>query len=127
MATAWGDTALIGETAFGLAATYRVRLENTGQTIVCRAGESVLAALIRTGTKGVSVGCRGGGCGVCKVAVLSGQIGSTKPMSRSRVSEADELARRVLACCVYPQSDIEVCAIGQLGKRFCAGMTGLAA
>jgi ferredoxin len=107
-----------------LAGSYLVRLKNTGEILACRAGESVLAALVRTGSKGIPVGCRGGGCGVCKVAVLSGRFGSAKPMSRSRVSEADELARHVLACCIYPQSDIEVCAIGRLGVRLSACMAG---
>ncbi|MGZ9710015.1 2Fe-2S iron-sulfur cluster binding domain-containing protein [Glaciimonas sp. GNP009] len=92
---------------------FSVMLVNTGQTVTCKAGETLLAAFMRSGKKGIPVGCRGGGCGVCKIEVISGQI-HTKPMSRSHVREEDERARRLLACSVYPLSDLKVSAIGRL-------------
>ncbi|RJG04416.1 ferredoxin [Noviherbaspirillum sedimenti] len=111
-------------TTSGQIAAYQftVRLSNSGETVACKAGETLLAAIARTGKKGIPVGCRGGGCGVCKVEVLSGQV-HTRQMSRRHVSEDDERSGRLLACCVYPASDLQVCAIGRLGQRLLATST----
>ena len=53
------------------------------------------------------VGCRRGGCGICRVSVLSGAYDSG-PMSRACVSAEDEAAGVVLACCIYPRSDLSL-------------------
>jgi hypothetical protein len=47
------------------------------------------------------VGCRGGGCGVCRVRVLDGAY-TTLRMSRQAHVEADEAAGVVLACRIVP-------------------------
>ncbi len=51
------------------------------------------------------VGCRRGGCGVCRARVLAGDYRVT-PMSRAHVTEADEAEGVVLACAIYAQSDL---------------------
>ncbi|PUA20859.1 ferredoxin [Glaciimonas sp. PCH181] len=94
---------------------FEVLLVNSGEYVTCKASETLLAALIRTGKKGIPVGCRGGGCGVCRIEIISGEV-ATKRMSRSQVSEEDERAQRLLACSVYPLSDLKVYAIGRLGR-----------
>ena len=38
---------------------------------------------------GIQVGCRGGGCGVCRVEVLAGDVYTAKRMSKAHVTEAD--------------------------------------
>ena len=43
----------------------------------------------RLGRKGITVGCRQGGCGVCKVAVLPGSY-VAKVMNRDNVYAEDE-------------------------------------
>jgi ferredoxin len=53
----------------------------------------------------IAVGCRGGGCGVCRVRILDGTY-TTKRMSRRHVSEADETVGVVLACRTIPTSDL---------------------
>ena len=70
-------------------------------------GQPVLESLIDAGHSAIAVGCRGGGCGVCRIQVLSGRYES-RPMSRSRISAADEAEHIVLACRIVPQSDIEI-------------------
>ncbi|MCS0631253.1 2Fe-2S iron-sulfur cluster-binding protein [Telluria mixta] len=124
MLTFHSETASVGDLPPASARFYLVRFQDTDETVACRADESVLAALVRTGKKGVPVGCRGGGCGICKVTVRSGRFAKLKPMSRNRVSEADELAHNVLACCICPQSDIEVRVIGKLSERLATDRTG---
>jgi ferredoxin len=44
---------------------------------------------------------------VCRVQVSSGRFASQK-MTRSRISEADEVAGIVLACRISPLSDLDV-------------------
>lgn len=71
----------------------------------CRSDQNVLTALIAARRTSVKVGCRNGGCGVCRVRIVAGRYQAQK-MTRSRISEADEAAGIVLACRVLPQSDM---------------------
>ncbi len=58
------------------------------------------------------VGCRRGGCGICRARVLSGQY-RTSPMSRAHVSAQDEENGLILACSVYPLSDLSLVLEGR--------------
>lgn len=98
--------------------SHLVRIVDTDESVRCHEQESALVALARTGKRGIPVGCRGGGCGVCKVEVVCGEF-RKRNMSRSHVSEQDEANGRVLACCIYPESDIEVRVIGKLHRVVC--------
>jgi ferredoxin len=71
----------------------------------CTAGQSLLAAMIAARHSAIKVGCRSGGCGVCRVRVIMGRYQSQK-MTRSRISEADEAEGIVLACRILPQSNV---------------------
>jgi ferredoxin len=73
----------------------------------CLPGQTVLAAASRARYMAIVEGCRGGGCGVCRIQILSGRARFRK-MSRAQVSEADQAAGIVLACCVYPETDMAV-------------------
>lgn len=96
---------------------FQVTLDQVGMSFPCRADESLLAAAYRLGHKGIPVGCRSGGCGVCKVAVLSGSYG-VAAMSRDHVSESEQAAGQVLACRIFPQSDLRVQVLGKLLNPF---------
>ncbi|HYN31109.1 MAG TPA: 2Fe-2S iron-sulfur cluster-binding protein [Ilumatobacteraceae bacterium] len=71
-------------------------------------GGRLLHEMIAHRCTAIAVGCRGGGCGVCRVRILDGTY-TTKRMSRRHVSEADEDAGVVLACRTFPSSDLTVC------------------
>ena len=71
----------------------------------CRPGQSLLTAMIEAGHGSIKVGCRSGGCGVCRVQVTTGTYDSQK-MTRSRISEADEAEGIVLACRILPSSNL---------------------
>jgi ferredoxin len=78
----------------------------------CRGDEPLLSGIRRLSCEEIPRGCAGGGCGVCKVAIKSGEVSVFKPMSRAHVTE-EEIARKVvLACCVNPRSDLEICPAG---------------
>jgi ferredoxin len=85
---------------------FHVACDN-GKAFTCKEGESVLLAMQRLGIPGVVIGCRGGGCGVCRVRVTQGQYRLGK-ISRSYVNEAEIAQGIVLACRLYPESDIEM-------------------
>tara|TARA_B110000503_G_scaffold142379_1_gene238973 strand:+ start:1119 stop:1346 length:228 start_codon:yes stop_codon:yes gene_type:complete len=65
------------------------------------------------GKKGIPVGCRSGGCGVCKVQITSGEY-QAKKMSRDHVSEQEEENGIALACRVSPLSNIQLQVLGHL-------------
>jgi ferredoxin len=93
---------------------FTIKVEGAGEA-VCYEGERVLVALERAQGFGrlkglfrkLPVGCRRGGCGVCRARVISGEY-RHDPMSRAHVSEADEAAGLVLSCAIYPLSDLSL-------------------
>lgn len=97
---------------------HTVTIEETGESYRCAQNESLLVGMERLGKRGIPVGCRGGGCGVCKIAVTAGSF-TRKVMSREYVSAEDEAAGRVLACRVYPTSDIRLRVLGKMAKNVC--------
>jgi ferredoxin len=57
----------------GEAGVYTITLRPVGSIVACGPEETVLAAILRSGAS-VMFGCRGGGCGTCKMRLTSGQI-----------------------------------------------------
>jgi ferredoxin len=98
---------------------HTITIEDTGEVYRCSANQSVLAGMEHLGRKGIPVGCRGGGCGVCKIKVLNGSF-SARAMSREHVSEQDENDGQVLACRIYPTSDLRLRVLGKLKKSLTA-------
>ncbi|MGB1563488.1 MAG: 2Fe-2S iron-sulfur cluster-binding protein [Sinimarinibacterium flocculans] len=99
--------------AVDTATSYRVLIQDTGEVVRCSDEQSVLAGMEQLGRKGIPVGCRGGGCGVCKVRVVSGEY-STGCMSRAHISPEERAEGYALACRLYPKSDLEVQVIGKM-------------
>jgi ferredoxin len=99
----------------GTPQTYRIDLSGHDKSITAHADQSVLQTLIAAAVAVIPVGCRGGGCGICRIKVVSGRY-RTKVMSRSRISEDDERDGIVLACRVFPESDLSIVSL-PLGKR----------
>lgn len=94
---------------------HHITLLDTGESFDCTPGESVLHGLARMGKRGIPVGCRGGGCGICKIEVVSGDYRS-KVMSRAHVSAEEEARGQVLACRICAEGDLEVKVIGKMQK-----------
>lgn len=55
----------------------------------------------------IDVGCRGGGCGLCRIRVLSGSY-EAKVMSKAHIGDLERRSNIVLACRIFPTSDMEV-------------------
>ncbi|KUE85109.1 ferredoxin [Cupriavidus necator] len=107
--------------ADGIKAT--VRIAQTGECFPCAAGESLLEGMAKLGRRGIPVGCLNGGCGVCKVHVLCGEVRKLGPCSRAHLSADEESAGYALACRVAPAGDVELEVAGKMQKPFlcCAG------
>lgn len=98
-----------------------VTIAQTGERFPCAPGQSLLAAMAQLGRRGIPVGCLNGGCGVCKVRVLRGEVSRLGPVSRAHVSAEEECAGYSLACRVAPQCDVELEVAGKMQKPFFKG------
>ncbi len=67
----------------------------------------VLHQALMQGCEAIPIGCRGGGCGVCRVEVMSGTY-RAKRMSKKYVTDDDLANGVVLACRIYAESDLVV-------------------
>lgn len=100
-----------------------VNEDNSATEFHCRKGDHLLQAVLTSKSKSVIIGCRGGGCGVCKVQILSGRYNCQK-MSADHVCAEEQDQGIVLACRAYPQSDITFKAaqpkfLKAIHKRMC--------
>jgi ferredoxin len=87
---------------------YTVTVAGTGQSFPCAADVPVFDAMVRARGP-VSHGCGGGGCGACRMRVVSGEYEQFKRMSRAHVTaEAQAERGEALLCCIYPRSDLVV-------------------
>lgn len=92
---------------------FAIRLDGADAPFSCRPGETVLEAMERVsgvgrafiGVKRIPVGCRRGGCGVCRVQVVAGTYGLL-PQSRDHVTIDEEGDGYALACRLTPDSDL---------------------
>lgn len=79
--------------------------------IMCPRGTSVLRAMVAAGLRHLPVGCRSGGCGVCRVRVEHGEY-TLGRMSATQV-DADAADRGIaLACRLFPTTDLRITTIG---------------
>lgn len=95
---------------------WAIRIEPEGKVIHAEPGESLLSAL-RRGAPGVLVvGCRGGGCGICKIKVVSGEV-TLGVCSVSELPHEERAEGMVLACKAIPQSDLVVERVPRPGRK----------
>ena len=79
-----------------------VHVTQTGEEYPCATTESLLRGMLKLGRKGIPAGCVNGGCGVCKVRIVEGEVTSLGPVSREHVSAEEERCGITLACRVAP-------------------------
>lgn len=97
---------------------HTITLVETGESYRCTDRKSVLDGMAALGKRGIPVGCRNGGCGVCKVQLLRGEV-TKRVMSRAHVTEEEEAAGALLACRIQPASDLELTVLGGMKKNVC--------
>lgn len=83
-----------------------ITLRPVGDAIACDAGETVLGALLRGGAN-VVFGCRGGGCGVCKMRLVAGRVDHGR-CSAAVLPHTERAQGWVLSCQAQPLTDISI-------------------
>ena len=102
-----------------MSCTYHtITLDETGESYRCASFRSVLEGMETLGRKGIPVGCRNGGCGVCKIRVIEGDY-TRRVMSREHVSVTEEDAGHALSCRILPTSDLRIAVLGKMKKNVC--------
>lgn len=96
---------------------YAITLGGSSQRFDCAEGQNVLQGMMLRGRSGIPVGCRGGGCGVCKVRVLEGRY-STGTMSAGCVSLEERESGMALACKLFPETDLRLAVVGKIARAF---------
>jgi len=61
----------------------------------------------RCGAGDIGIGCRGGGCGICRVKVIAGEYRTGK-MSAAKMPDSDRQAGYALACRLFPAGDLVI-------------------
>lgn len=92
--------------------SFRIRVADTSLDFACSEDQAVLSAMSAAGEKCVTVGCRSGGCGVCRVQVIDGEFG-TGLMSQAEVCAGDRAKGIVLACQLMPHTDLTIRVLGR--------------
>lgn len=98
--------------------TRLVEVADTGEQFRCPDDENLLRGMLRLGKRGIPVGCVNGGCGVCKVRIIQGEVNRLGPVSRAHVSVEEEARGLTLACRVAPVTDIRIAVEGRMSKPF---------
>ena len=92
-----------------MADTFTITVSPNQEAFKCPTDRSLLSGMEQQAKKAIKGGCRGGGCGFCKVRILAGSFESKK-MSTKFVSPEEREDGFALSCRVFPRSDMEVIA-----------------
>lgn len=76
------------------------------KVFLCSSTEDVLTAARRQGVA-IPLGCRGGGCGMCKIRVTEGKF-ERGTSSVGVLPEEERKENYSLACKTYPQGDMKI-------------------
>jgi ferredoxin len=85
----------------------QVTVRPDGAQIAARDGETVLAALARAGFR-YRIGCRRGGCGICKVHLLLGEVRYDKPIAATVLSDSERVKGICLSCRAVPITNVVI-------------------
>jgi len=78
-----------------------------GLQVTAAGAETVLKALSRAGLK-YRVGCKRGGCGICKVQLVLGEVRYEGPISDSVLSDDERVECICLSCRAVPITNIAI-------------------
>ena len=84
-----------------------ISVEPDGVTVRSRPGETILRALSRSGF-GYRIGCRRGGCGICKVDLLAGSVEYEAVVAASVLGEEERARGGCLSCRAVPTDDVVI-------------------
>ena len=82
-----------------------IKVVNLNEEFRCSSESSLLTGMEHQQKKAIQIGCRGGGCGVCKIRIVSGDY-TAKKMSIKHVTAEQAAQGFALSCRIFPQSDM---------------------
>lgn len=85
----------------------RVTVQPEAVSVELREGETILDGLFRNGFA-YRVGCRRGGCAICMVDLVGGEVDYSRPIAEKVLSEADKAAGSCLSCRAVPRTDVTI-------------------
>lgn len=84
-----------------------VTVAGAGVSVEAKHGEAILAALARHGYS-YRFGCRRGGCGICKVEIVNGEVEYPTRIADTVLTEEEREDGTCLSCRAVPSSDVEI-------------------
>lgn len=84
-----------------------VTIHPTGEVIYLEPDETVLSGLYKAGYA-YTVGCKRGGCAICKVDCHEGSFTYERPIATSVISEEERVDGTCLSCRAVPETDITI-------------------
>jgi CDP-4-dehydro-6-deoxyglucose reductase len=84
-----------------------VTVAGSGVAVEAKRGEAILAALARHGYS-YRYGCRRGGCGVCKVEIVKGEVEYPTTVASTVLTDEEREDGTCLSCRAVPSSDVEI-------------------
>lgn len=90
---------------------FSVTVANTGQSIPCAAGETILHAAVSAGID-YPYTCATGNCAACITELRTGEV-SLLAYSDNALTAAQLAEGRILACRARPLGDVEVVWLGR--------------
>jgi ferredoxin len=78
-----------------------------GVRITARPNENLLVALSRAGLQ-YRIGCRRGGCGVCKIHLVAGEVSYERPVADNVLSEDEKAEGICLSCRAVPLTNVVI-------------------
>lgn len=84
-----------------------VTIRPDGVRVTAGADETLLGALGRAGLR-YRVGCRRGGCGICKVQLLLGEVRYERPIAASVLTDDEQIEGICLSCRAVPITNIVI-------------------
>ena len=84
-----------------------VTIHPTGEVIYLEPEETVLSGLYKAGFA-YTIGCRRGGCAICKADCRSGRFSYNRPVADSVITEAERADGTCLTCRAVPETDITI-------------------
>lgn len=82
-------------------------VQPSGTEIEIDPDDTVLAGLQKAGYA-YTVGCRRGGCGICKIDVLEGSFSYNRPVADTVVTEEERTDGTCLSCRAVPDVDLTI-------------------
>ena len=96
------------------AASHRVTIANIGQTLACRADETILHAALLAGVD-YPYACATGNCATCSSRLESGEV-ALLPHGDAALNPAQINAGQTLACRARPRGDVTIRWLARSGK-----------